>query len=170
MYFEATSRQRHRDPGLGIAIPGQFPNLGIRDWRGRDPGAQCNVIRASNPGPTLSIPGFGIETFLMPESRREYVTTQYHNTTTCESYSPQFPHRWVRCLCVGWYCSILDAKQTRKKLNNVRKKCNGSRAVFKGGGVYGFKPPPPRNSGKKFFSTRKYAILLTCSYTDFTYL
>jgi hypothetical protein len=26
---------------------------------------------------------------------------------------------------IGWYCSILDAKQARKKLNNVRKKCNG---------------------------------------------
>jgi hypothetical protein len=30
-------------------------------------------------------------------------------------------------------------------------------------GVYGFKPPA-RNSGKKIFITRKFAILLTCSY------
>jgi hypothetical protein len=51
---------------LGIAIPGQFPNPGIRDWRARNPGIpehNAHVIRASNPGPTFSIPGFGIETF-----------------------------------------------------------------------------------------------------------
>jgi hypothetical protein len=46
---------------VGIAIPGQFPNPGIRDWRGRDPGIpeyNAHVIRDSNPGPTFSIPGF----------------------------------------------------------------------------------------------------------------
>jgi hypothetical protein len=116
---------------LGIAIPGQFPNPAIRDWRGRDPGAHCtsggargqgarrplapmpkntaplvstveniygapqkilmppgskpwlrhciaHVITDSNPGPTFSVPGFGIETLLMPGSRRDYVTTQDH--------------------------------------------------------------------------------------------
>jgi hypothetical protein len=115
---------------LGIAIPGRFPNPGIRNWRGRDPGAHCtsggargqgarrplapmpkntaplvstveNIYGApkklscpwvktlapplhctcqwdSNPGPTFSIPGFGIETLLMPGSRRDYVTTQDH--------------------------------------------------------------------------------------------
>jgi hypothetical protein len=50
---------------IGIAIPGQFPNPGIRDWRRRDPGIlehNAHVIRDSNPGPTFSIPGFGIET------------------------------------------------------------------------------------------------------------
>jgi hypothetical protein len=30
----------HQADKVGIAIPGQFPNPGIRDWRGRDPGAQ----------------------------------------------------------------------------------------------------------------------------------
>jgi hypothetical protein len=39
---------------LGIAIPGSFPNPDIRDWRERDPGAQCTyVIKDSNPGPTF---------------------------------------------------------------------------------------------------------------------
>jgi hypothetical protein len=66
---------------LGIAIPGQFPNPGIRDWRGRGPGIPehiAHVIRDSNLGPTFSIPGFGIETLIMPGSRRDYVTTQDH--------------------------------------------------------------------------------------------
>jgi hypothetical protein len=119
---------------LGIAIPDQFPNSGILDWRGRDPGIpelNAHVIRDSNPGPTFSIPGFGIETFLMPGSPRDYGTrlktiiTQprashtVHNSHTdgcgpCDTY------------VIGWYCSILDAKQARKKLNNVRKTCNGT--------------------------------------------
>jgi hypothetical protein len=43
---------------LGIAIPGPFPNPEIRDWRERDPGAQCTChYRDSNPGPIFSIPG-----------------------------------------------------------------------------------------------------------------
>jgi hypothetical protein len=86
----ASSRFRRRGPdmmsakrepmlGVGIAIPGQFPNPGIRDYRGRDPGIpehNAHVIRDSDPGPTFSIPGFGIETFLMPRSRRDYITTR----------------------------------------------------------------------------------------------
>jgi hypothetical protein len=67
---------------LEIAIPGQFPNAGIRDWRGRDPGIpeyiNEHVIRDSNSGPNFSITGFGIETFLMPGSRRDYVTIETH--------------------------------------------------------------------------------------------
>jgi hypothetical protein len=49
---------------------------------GQNPGSatalHMTVIRDSNAGPTFSIPGFGIETLLMPGSRRDYVTTQDH--------------------------------------------------------------------------------------------
>jgi hypothetical protein len=44
------SRANFPIPGFGIGVL-------------RDPGAQC-TYRDSNPGPTFSIPGFGIETFL----------------------------------------------------------------------------------------------------------
>jgi hypothetical protein len=54
-------------------------------------------------------------------------TQDHYNTTTCESYSP---HNLDTDGCgtyvTGWFCSILDAKQVRKKLNNVRKKCYGT--------------------------------------------
>jgi hypothetical protein len=33
------------------------------------------ISRDSNPGPTSSIRGFGIETFIIPGSHRDYVTT-----------------------------------------------------------------------------------------------
>jgi hypothetical protein len=54
------------EPGSRDCNPG--PSSQSRDsglaWTGfRDPGAQC-TYRDSNPGPTFSIPGFGIETFL----------------------------------------------------------------------------------------------------------
>jgi hypothetical protein len=74
-----TSAKREPMLGVEIAIPGQFPNPGIRDYRGRDRGIpehNAHVIRDSDPGPTFSIPGFGIETFLMPRSRRDYITTR----------------------------------------------------------------------------------------------
>jgi hypothetical protein len=98
-----------------------FPNPGV----GRDPGIpehNAHVIRDSNPGPTFSIPEFGIETFLMPGSRRAYVTTQDHyNTTTCESYSPQFPHRWVRYLCGRVVLFYFRCKTGKKEVKQRSK-------------------------------------------------
>jgi hypothetical protein len=72
-----------RIPGVVLEASGgvqnpQPPPRGLAtDYRG---------IRDSNPGHIFSIPGFGIETFLMPGSRRNNVTTHDHyNATTCES-------------------------------------------------------------------------------------
>jgi hypothetical protein len=38
--FEKSNRSIYVT-NVGIAIPGQFPNPGILDWRGRDAGTQC---------------------------------------------------------------------------------------------------------------------------------
>jgi hypothetical protein len=109
------SRVNFPIPGFGIGVDGI-------------PEHNAHVIRDSNPGPTFSIPGFGIETFLMPGSRRDYVTrlktiiTQQHASHTVHNSHTDGCGTYV----IGWYCSILDAKQARKKLNNVRKKCNGT--------------------------------------------
>ena len=35
------------------------------------------TTRDSNPGPDFTVPGFGIETFLMPGSRRDYAVGRY---------------------------------------------------------------------------------------------
>jgi hypothetical protein len=49
-------------------------------------------------------------------------TQDHYNTTTCESYSP---HNLDTDGCgtyvIGWYCSILDAKQARNKLKKRSK-------------------------------------------------
>jgi hypothetical protein len=107
-------------PGFGIGVDG-IP--GSRS-------TNAHTTRDSNPGPIFSIPGSGIETFLMPTSRRDYVTTHdYYNNHICESHIVHNSHTDGCGICVvGWYCYILDAKHLRKKelkkLNNVRQKCN----------------------------------------------
>jgi hypothetical protein len=111
-----------------IAILCQFLNPGIRDWCGWDPGAHY-TYRDSNPGPTFSILGFRIEILPMPGSRQDYVMiqTQDNITQPHANHTVHNSHKdGCRTFMVGWYCSILDAKEARKKLNNIRKKCNGT--------------------------------------------
>jgi hypothetical protein len=55
---------------LGIAIPGPFPNPGIRDWLERDPGAQCTChYRDSNPGPIFQSRDFSNAGITSQDSR-----------------------------------------------------------------------------------------------------
>lgn len=61
--------------GLGIAIPGQFADPGIRVWRRRDPVIRehnAHVIRESNTGPTFSIPGFRVFFYLFSLYRAQH--------------------------------------------------------------------------------------------------
>jgi hypothetical protein len=63
---------------------------------------KINYQSLCNPGPIFSIPGFGIETFLIPGSRRDYVTTIIPLPHI--SHRPQFTHKSGHGLVRTWYC------------------------------------------------------------------
>jgi hypothetical protein len=70
------------------------------------------MYRDSNPGPIFSIPGFGIETFLIPGARRDCVMTI--KPLPRISHRPQFTHKSGHGL-VGNVVLLMQ-----NKLNNVQ--------------------------------------------------
>jgi hypothetical protein len=82
--------------------------------------------RVGIPIPDLffSIRRFGIETFVIPGSRQDYVTTIVPLPHI--SHRPQFRHKSGHGLVRTWYCSIVDAKQVKTTFKNCncRLHCN----------------------------------------------
>jgi hypothetical protein len=68
-------------------------------------------LQLGTPIRDLSIPGLGIETFLIPGLRHDHYTTYIPRV----NHRPQFTHKSGHGLVRTWYCYIEDAKQVKQR-------------------------------------------------------
>jgi hypothetical protein len=91
----------------------------------------ANLIRDSNHVPIFSILGFGIETFLILGSRRDYITTITPSPNITVDRRPQFTHQSCRTWYDTWSYTLYTAKtillnQCNSKLTQLRNRVENS--------------------------------------------
>jgi hypothetical protein len=75
------------------------------------------MTRDSNPGPIFSIPGFGIETILIPGSRRDCVMTI--KSLPRIRHRPQLTQKSGHGLVGNMVLLSVDAKTIKQRSNNA---------------------------------------------------